>query len=160
MFYKIHVLKSFAKFTEKKPFLELLFHKAAGLKAWNFIKKRLQHRYLPVSFAKFFKKPYLQNTSGWLLLLIPPFQSRFYPLITLFTFFPSFFPFILDNCNYGSLYRKGIKVKINMNVVKTICLGNNLAKHIRENKDFPRQKSRQLASAKANFEGWTIKQAL
>ena len=47
------------------------------------------------------------------------------------SFFPSFHPFITDNCNYGTLFREGIKIKIffsfltiypkiNMNVVKTI----------------------------------------
>ena len=29
----------------------------------------------------------------------------------LFSFFLHFFPFIIDNCNYGSLFRKGIKMK-------------------------------------------------
>ena len=49
-----------------------------------------------------------------------------------FSFFPSFCHFITDNCNYGSLFREDIKMKIflslltkiypkiNMNVVKTI----------------------------------------
>ena len=43
----------------------------------------------------FFQKPYLQNTFGRLLLLIPLFQPRFYHtfVITLFSFFPSCFPF-------------------------------------------------------------------
>ena len=39
--------------------------------------------------------------------------------------------------------------KINMNVAKKKCLGNNLPTHIKENPDFPWQ----LLSAKANFEG-------
>ena len=41
----------------------------------------------------FFQKPYLQNTFGWLFLLIPPFQPRFYNtfMITLFSSFPSCF---------------------------------------------------------------------
>ena len=50
---------------------------------------------------------------------------------TLFVFSFIFFSFILDNCNYGSLFRKCIKMKIfyfftivypkiNMSVVKTI----------------------------------------
>ena len=30
--------------------------------------KRLRHRYFPVNFAKFLITPFLQNTSGWLLL--------------------------------------------------------------------------------------------
>ena len=36
--------------------------------AWNFIKKRLWHKCFPVSFAKFLRTFFLQNTSGWLLL--------------------------------------------------------------------------------------------
>ena len=82
-----------------------------------------------------------------------------------FRFLFYFFPFIIDNCNYGSLFFQKvyknedfllftiIYPEINMNVVKTICLGNNLSKYIRENIDFPRQKPRQLPSAEANFGG-------
>ena len=47
--------------------------------------------------------------------------------------------------------------KINMNVNnfewKQFRLGNDLPLHIRENIDFPRQRSRQLPSTEANFEG-------
>ena len=53
-FFKISVLKNFAIFTGKQTFvLESLFDKVAGLKASNFIKKRLQHRRFPVNIAKF-----------------------------------------------------------------------------------------------------------
>ena len=38
------------------------------LKSATFLKKRLWHRCFPVSFAKFLRTPFLQNTSGWLLL--------------------------------------------------------------------------------------------
>ena len=45
--------------------LESLINKVAGLKAWNVIIKRLQHRCFPVNIAKvlaiFFKK----NFNGW-----------------------------------------------------------------------------------------------
>ena len=34
----------------------------------KFFKKRLWHRCLPVNFAKFLRTPFLQNTSGRLLL--------------------------------------------------------------------------------------------
>ena len=44
IFFKIAVLKNFANFTGKTPVLESLFHIIAGLKTYNFIKKRLQHR--------------------------------------------------------------------------------------------------------------------
>ena len=41
--------------------LESPLNKVAGLKAWNFIKKRLQHRCFPVNIAKFLKAPFLKN---------------------------------------------------------------------------------------------------
>ena len=129
------------------------------------LKEELWHRYLPVNFLQFFKKPYLKKITGWLLLLIPLLQPKFYPLITLCWFFSSLFSFIFDNCNYGSLLKKCPKMKtfllftiiyskININVVKIIRLGNNLPTHIREYTDFLWQKPQQLPSAKANFKGW------
>ena len=87
MFLKLRIIH------RKILLLVSLFNKVVGPKTWNLIKKRLQHWCFPVNFALFFKKLYLQNTFGWLLLLIPPFQSRFYSLITLFSFFRSFFSF-------------------------------------------------------------------
>ena len=32
-----------------------------------------------------------------------------------FSFFPSFYPFITNNCNYGSLFNEGIRAKKWMN---------------------------------------------
>ena len=52
----------------KKPVLESLYNKAAWLRTCNFIKKRLQHRGLPVNFVEFLITPCLQNSSGRLLL--------------------------------------------------------------------------------------------
>ena len=43
----------------KKLVLESLFNKAAGPKACNFIKKRLQHRCFPVKFSKILRIPIL-----------------------------------------------------------------------------------------------------
>ena len=54
MFFKIGVLKNFAKFTRKH-----LCKDVARLKACNFVKKRLQHRHFLVKFAKFSKTPLL-----------------------------------------------------------------------------------------------------
>ena len=79
-----------------------------------------------------------------------PETPAFHALITLF------FLFISNNCNYGnllSLFFTIIYQEINVNVVKTTCLSNDLLMHIRENTDFARQKPQQLLSAKANFEG-------
>ena len=51
---------------EKQP-LEVFCKK--GLKACNFIKKRLQHRSLTKKIAKFLRTPILKNIFEWLLLL-------------------------------------------------------------------------------------------
>ena len=59
------VLRNFAKFTGKHLCQGLLM---SGPKACSFIKKRLWHRCFPVNFAKFLRTPFLQNTSGRLLL--------------------------------------------------------------------------------------------
>ena len=56
--------RSYLKFREfhwKTSVLESVFNKATGLKACNFIKKRLQHRCFPLKFAKFLKAPFLKN---------------------------------------------------------------------------------------------------
>ena len=52
--YKKAALKNFATST-RTPVLESLFNKVAGLKAWNFIKKRPQDRCFPVNIAKFLR---------------------------------------------------------------------------------------------------------
>ena len=58
------------KFHRKKPVLEPLFNKVAGLKACNFIKKRLQRGCLLGKFAKFLRTPVLENICERLLLQI------------------------------------------------------------------------------------------
>ena len=47
---------------------ESLFNKVTGLRPVTLLKKRLWHRCFPVNFAKFLRTPFLQNTSGRLLL--------------------------------------------------------------------------------------------
>ena len=44
--------------------LDFLSNRVAGLHAWNFMKKSLQHRCLSVKFAKSWRASLLQNTSG------------------------------------------------------------------------------------------------
>ena len=53
----------FRKIPRKTPVPESLFKKVAGLR-----KKRLWQGNFPVNFAKLSRKPFLQNTSGWLPL--------------------------------------------------------------------------------------------
>ena len=58
---------------------ESLFNKVnnnKGLRPATLLKKRLFHRCFPVNFAKFLRTPFLQNTSGRLLLYIHKFWLR------------------------------------------------------------------------------------
>ena len=43
---------------------------ATMLRHATLVKKRLWHRFFPENFVKFLRAPFLQNTSGWLLLLL------------------------------------------------------------------------------------------
>ena len=63
------VLRNFAKFTGKHLCQSLFFNKVVGLPA-TLLKKRLWHRCFPVNFVKFLRTPFLQNTSGRLLLSV------------------------------------------------------------------------------------------
>ena len=65
---KIRVLKSFAKLKGKHLCQSLFFGKVIGLRPATLLKKRLWHRRFPVNFAKLLRTPFLQNTSGRLLL--------------------------------------------------------------------------------------------
>ena len=62
------VIKNLSKFTGKHLCMGLFFNKVAGLRVATLLKKRLWHRCFPLKFAKFSKTPFLQNTSGRLLL--------------------------------------------------------------------------------------------
>ena len=53
-----------ANLAGKTLVLESLFAKVAGPQAWNFIKKKIQHRCFTVKILKFLRAPFLQNTSG------------------------------------------------------------------------------------------------
>ena len=64
---KKDVLRNFKKFTGKHLYQSLFFNKVPGWPV-NLLKKRLRHLYFPVNFVKFLRTPYLQNTSGRLLL--------------------------------------------------------------------------------------------
>ena len=56
------VLRNFTKFTGK--------HLCQSLRPATLLKKKLWHRCFPVNFEKFLRTPFLQNTSGRLLLNI------------------------------------------------------------------------------------------
>ena len=56
-------LKNFAILTGKRV-SETLFDKVAGLQAWNFIKKRLQHKVFCCEYCEIFKSTYFEKTSA------------------------------------------------------------------------------------------------
>ena len=57
-----------SKFTGKHVCQSLFFNKVAGLRHATLLKKKLWHRSCSVNFAKLLRTPFLQNTSGRLLL--------------------------------------------------------------------------------------------
>ena len=61
-------LINFAKFTGKHLRQSLFFNKVAGPRSATLSKKRPWQRCFPVNFAKILRTPFLQNTSGRLLL--------------------------------------------------------------------------------------------
>ena len=61
-------LRNFAKFTRKHLCHILFFNKVVDLRPLTLFKKRLWHLCFPVNFAKFLRTPFLQNTTGQLLL--------------------------------------------------------------------------------------------
>ena len=64
------VPRNFTKFTGKHLCQSLFFNKVAGLSPATLLEKRLWHRCFPVNFAKSLRTPFLQNTSGRLLLYV------------------------------------------------------------------------------------------
>ena len=77
MLYKKSVLRNFTKFTGKHLCQSFFFNKVAGLRPATLLKKRLWHRCFPVNFVKFLRTPFLQNTSGRLLLNSDKFGYSF-----------------------------------------------------------------------------------
>ena len=80
VFYNKTCPKNFAKFRGKHLSQSLFFNKVAGLRPATLLKKRLWHRCFLVNFAKFLRTPFLQNTSGCLLV-----HSKFQVFFLCFT---------------------------------------------------------------------------
>ena len=62
------VPENFTKLTGKYLCQGLVFNKVAGLRPASLLKKRFRHRCFTVSFVKFLRTPFLENTFGRLLL--------------------------------------------------------------------------------------------
>ena len=69
MFLKIDVLKNVANL-QTKTVLASLLNKVAGLKVYNFIKKKLQRRCFSVNIGNFFKNIFLIEYIRWLLTIV------------------------------------------------------------------------------------------
>ena len=67
VFYKKDACQNFVKYTQKHLYQSFFFIKVGGLSSATLL-KRLLRKCFPVNFVKFSKKPFLQNTSGRLLL--------------------------------------------------------------------------------------------
>ena len=70
VFYKKGVLRNFVKFTGKHLCQSLFFNKVGGLRPAALSKKTLWHTCFPVNFEKFQRTPFLQKSSGRLLLSV------------------------------------------------------------------------------------------
>ena len=68
VFCKKFVFRNFAKFKGKHLCQSRFFNKVAGLRPATLLKKRLWHRYFPVTFAKFLKTSFFTEDLRWLLL--------------------------------------------------------------------------------------------
>ena len=64
------VLKNFAKLTGEHLCWSLFLNKVSGIRPETSLKKRLQHRYFPVNFAKFLRANFFTGHLRWLLLNI------------------------------------------------------------------------------------------
>ena len=63
------------KISQESTCVRFFFNKVAGPQNCNFIKKRLQHRFFPVKFAKFLRTPCFIEHIQWLLLRVSGFQA-------------------------------------------------------------------------------------
>ena len=67
MFFKVGVLKNLVNFTGKNPCVGISFIKKEPA---TLLKKRLQHRYFSVKFAKLLRTPFFTEPLRWLLLTL------------------------------------------------------------------------------------------
>ena len=72
---KEDILRKFTKFTGKHLCQSLFFNKSGGLRPATLFKRKLLHSCFPVNFAKYSRTPFLQSTSGQLLLCFIEFSD-------------------------------------------------------------------------------------
>ena len=82
------IVRNFANFTGNTC-ARVFFNKVTGLTPATLFKKRHWHRCFPVNFSKFLRTPFLQKTSGELLLNIFSDGNKAIA-----------FDYLITNCNY------------------------------------------------------------
>ena len=93
--------------SQENTFARVLFRKVAGLRTVTLLKNRLWHRCFPVSFAKFLRTPFFQNTYGRVLLKtkekilnkLPPTSSTIHRHSLRSHYFVYLSSNILDSCS-------------------------------------------------------------
>ena len=100
----------FLKASRNSSLLESLFNKDTGLKAWNFI-KRDSSTVFSYEFCAMFQKDLFTEHLRMTTAADSSVATKALSTDPTF-FFPSLFYFSLNNCNYGTLFRKCIKIKM------------------------------------------------
>ena len=79
VFWKKGVLSNFGKITGKHLYQNLFLNKVAGFSLWE---ERHWHKRFHGNYVKFLRIPFLQDTSGWLLLLWLHYYEKKEPFTT------------------------------------------------------------------------------
>ena len=116
-------LKNFARFAGKYLCQSLFFNKVTDLRPATLFKKRLWHRCFSVHFVKFLRIPFLQNTSGRLLL----HRKIVYSMLS---------KYVSDNtaqenylCNISPERAAMILKENNLHNFVLVCFGQDCTKH-------------------------------
>ena len=112
IFFKVCVLKNLANFTGKNPCVGVSFIKKEPA---ILLKKRLQHRYFSVEFAKLFRTPFFTEPLRWLLLT---FIKSFLVPVNLNKNFQSLF---ISQVDKACLLKKFICFRCLWLIFKLIC---------------------------------------
>ena len=117
----------------------LFLNKVVGLRAATLLKKRLWRRCFPMNFAKFLRTPFLQNTSGRLLLLVYGLISCLMLRTThtisgsTWILHPSYEPIIEKNSHKGCVaqpYKMNFSQEIIINILKSFSNNNDNYKNV------------------------------
>ena len=86
VFCKKRVFLEISQNSQKNTCASFFFNKVAGLRSATLLKKILWHRYFPMNFAKFLRKPFPTKHLRWLLLFCAYSHCFSYYLISILLF--------------------------------------------------------------------------